>query len=177
MSQKRGSQKFPSRVIGGSSGDYSLQIDVPPNRYAEFLIVNIANGDAGASKVIVSGQSKEAARAFNWVGGVTLNDDNHAMALAFSLGASANAFAPMLGWEKITHSQKRVFVRIDTVASNSVFVTVRFRMRELEIIPGPSHTVHPDHMQQMNIARAEAVRQRLGIEREIEHGEGLNARR
>lgn len=177
MCDEKNIQTFPSRVIGGATGDYLLQCDILNGRVTEFQIVSIANGDAGVSKVFVSGQSKEAARALNWVGGVTLNDDNHAYGQAYSLAASTSIFAPLTEWERVTHSQKKLFVRIDTVNSNSVFVTIRFRVKDLEIVPGPAVTAHPDHMQQLNIARADATRQRLGMDKEIAEGESLNARR
>ena len=81
---------------------------------------------------------------------------------------------PAAEWDRITHSQKYVFARIDTSGSGAVYIGIQFRVRYLKVIPGPAPTVHPEHEQQYNLARAHTVVERLkaaGIpERAIENG-------
>jgi hypothetical protein len=174
-------EEFPSRTLGGGSGSYELLCDVTSCHHAEFIIVSVTTGDAvGITKVFVSGNGPQPANAkLDYAGttGAALNKDNAAKGMAFSLLASTCIFAPMQFWERITDSQKKVYVRIDTPASNSVYASIRFRIARLKVIPGPSTTVHPDNMQAMSQARADAVRQRLGLEEEIAAEESISTRR
>ncbi len=172
--------EFPARTIGGASGSYELQCDVTSCQWAEFMIVSITAGDvSGASKVFVTGNGPQpAAAALDYVGtaGAKLNKDTSARGMAFGLVQSTSIFAPMDFWERITDSQKKAFIRIDTPSSNSVYVSLRFRIAKLKIIPAPATTVHPDHAHQMNIARADATRQRLGLVEEIKKEESISER-
>ena len=165
--------EFPSRIIGGPTGNYELAIDVPSNQWGEFLVVNIGNG-AGIANVVISGNSPTAVRTLDYSGATTLNKDNSMQGIALTAAANTSIFAPMIFWERIQHSQKKVFVRID-VTAGACFLTIRFRIAKLKIIPGPAVTGDPNHMADTNAARAEATRQRLGLNKEIAQGEGINA--
>lgn len=168
-------QEFPAITIGGPSGDYFATAPVTSCRWAEYAVVAIANGDGGTGSVVVSGDS--APKALVYDGSKTLNDDNFVRGRAYRVAATTSTPCDADDYERITHSQKRVFVRIDAGNSSSLYVTLRFRVRILDRIPGPSTTVHPDHAHQLNIARANATRERLGLDKEIREGEGLNARK
>lgn len=167
--------EFPARIIGGPTGNYFIECDVKSSQWAEYLVVAVANGPGGAAAVQVNGGSKVYATLLDYAGNTKLSGDNIGIGNAFNLGASSTLVAPMQQWERITDSSKRVYVRVDTVGGNAAFVTVRFRIKKLTNIPALPHSVHPDHMQQLNIARADATRQRLGMTDEIAQGEGLNA--
>lgn len=168
-------QEAPAVTIGGPSGDYELIAPVTSCRWAEYAVVSVANGDGGSGSVVVSGDSAPKALAYD--GTVTLNKDNFVRGRAYRVAATTSTPGDPDSYERITHSQKKVFVRIDAANNTSIYVTLKFRMRILDRVPGPSTTVHPDHAHQLNIARADATRQRLGLDKEIAQGEGLNARK
>jgi hypothetical protein len=173
--------EFPSRIIGGGTGVYEIQCDVTSCQFAEYMIVSISNGAvAGHGAVLINGNSRSAAANgldYAATAGKSLNKDNSIKGMVFTLVASTSIFAPMTYWERITDPEKRVFVRIDAQASCSIYVSLRFRIAVLKTIPAPAVTVHHEQPEVLNAARADAVRQRLGLEKEIEQGEGLSAQR
>lgn len=150
---------FPPITIGGPTGDYFVECPVTSGRWVEFAVVAIANGDVGVGAVVVSGDSKPV--ALNYTGGNTLSDETYLRGIAYRLGASTTLIGDSDAFYRVTHSQKRVFVRIDAGTSNSMYVTLQFRIKPLDRIPGPSVTVHPDHAHQMNIAREDKTIERL----------------
>ncbi len=153
--------EFDPIIIGGLTGDYSVIAPVTSARWVEFNVLNIATGDvSGATGVVISGNSKPTQP--NWVGaaGTALDSDHVMHGLAFRL-AQTTSIVPLTGWIRITNSEKKVFIRIDTKDSDSTYVTLQFRARLLDRIPGPSHEVHPDHSHMLNQARAETTKQRL----------------
>lgn len=149
---------FPAQVIGGPTGDYTIDAPVGSNRWAEYQIVEIANG-AQAATVVVSGDDKPSALSYD--GSKILNDNTFLRGHAFQVPASNTIRGDTGNWDRITHSQKRVFVRIDSAADKSCFVVIRFRVRMLTIIPGPSETVHPDLGHQINIQRAKNIQDHI----------------
>lgn len=154
-------QEFDPIVIGGATGDYSVIAPMVSSRWVEFNVLNIAAGDVnGATATIISGNSKPL--ALNWVGaaGTALDSDHVVHGLAFRQAATTSLI-PLTGWIRVTNSEKKVFIRIDTQSSDSAYVTIQFRARLIDKIPGPSHEVHPDHMHTLNQARAETTKQRL----------------
>ncbi len=155
-------QTFDPIIIGGPTGDYSIIAPVTSARWVEFNIINVATGDvSGATGVIISGNSKPVQP--NWVGaaGTALDNDHVMHGIAFRQLQSTNAPPAPISWIRVTNSEKKVFIRIDTKDSDSAYVTLQFRARMLDRIPGPSHEVHPDHSHLLNQARAETTKQRL----------------
>ncbi len=162
---------FPAITIGGPTGDYFLDTPVASNRWTEYQIVQIANG-AQAAKVFVTGDNDKPPQLL-YDGSNTLSNDASVRGLAFQIPASTTIVGDSNQWDRITHSQDRVFVRIDAAADKSTYVTIRFRVRILTIIPGPAESVHPDLAHQLNIQRSERIKERVsraGIpEREWQH--------
>jgi hypothetical protein len=154
----------PPVIIGGPTGDYKILADIPSALWTEYRVLQVAFSGAGST--VVSGHDKPI--GLDYTGGTTLNDGNHAYGEAYAAGGSGSQ-AVSGGWRRVVNSQQRVFVRIDTVGA--IFVTLQFRPRLVTDIPGPWATGHPDNMQATNEARADAIRQRLGIEKEIEEFE------
>jgi UDP-3-O-acyl-N-acetylglucosamine deacetylase len=156
--------EFPTQTIGGGAGDYSLTCPVTSARWVEYCVMNLAgNGNA-----VVSGDGKPAPLPYD--GSVSLNDQQYIVGTAYSQNYQRNT-AVATKWERVTNSQKRVFVRIDPLSGTSLYVSIKFRARLLDKVPAQVVAVHPDHAQQLNIARAEAVKERLKIvETETEGG-------
>ncbi len=174
--------EFPSRIVGGAAGFYEIECDVESGMWAEYLIVAISNGAvAGQAAGIINGNSRESLKSFtsglNYVGGAgtALNKDNGVKGMAFTMVASTSIFAPMTYWERITNSERRVFMRLDPQASSSMYVSIRFRIAVLKAVPELPVTVHHEQPEILNAARADAVRQRLALQKEIDQGEGLSA--
>lgn len=152
------SDPYPPLVIGGPTGDYFVVADVPDCRWAEYRVLLATNGDvAGAAALVVSDKKPIALK---YDGSQTLNNDAHLYGQAIRLGPTITQ--PLIeDWIRITNSEKKVFVRIDAQATCSAYVTLQFRIKRLEVVPGPSHEVHPDHMQNLNQARAKTTTERL----------------
>ncbi len=149
--------QFPAITIGGPAGDYSIDCPVLSNRWAEYQVASIAS--QVAAQFVVSGDSKPAAMVYD--GSKTLTGDTSIVGQVYTLSANQPSIVPGDGWERITHSQKRVFVRIDVAGGNSAYITIRFRAKLLTVIPGPAETVHPDLGHQMNIQRSENIKNHL----------------
>ncbi|HEV2580464.1 MAG TPA: hypothetical protein VGT44_06390 [Ktedonobacteraceae bacterium] len=154
-------QEFPPVTIGGPTGDYSIVCPVTSGRWAEFAIDSIVNGDGGTGALVISGRNPPKALAYD--GSVKIDGTNDSVFLyATPIRIPATTtLHPNSAFERITSSEKRVYMRIDAAASTSIYVTLRFRLRILERIPAPAATVHPDHAHNMNKERARATNERL----------------
>jgi hypothetical protein len=150
---------FPPVTIGGPTGDYFVDAPVQSARWAEFSILSICNGPTNVSTVTVSGNAAPKAQKFD--GSVTTSDNAIIQGQIFRLGADTTLPIITEYARMPNNSQKRLYVRIDVAANTSTYVTVRFREKLLSTVPGPSHEVHPDHMQNMNKLRSETIKQRL----------------
>jgi len=157
---------FPPVTIGGTSGDYMIQAPVDSNRWAEYQVVEIANG-AQAATVCVSGDSKPIAPVFD--GSKTVNGDERINGHVFNIPASVTQQCDTQQWDRITHTQHRVFARIDNAANKSTYVTIRFRVRLLTIIPSPAKETHPDLGHQLNIERANNIQDHINKLRKEEY--------
>ena len=156
-------QEFDPIIIGGPTGDYSVIAPMASSRWVEFNIVSLATGDVtGATGFVISGNS--VPKQPNWVGaaGTALDSDHVVHGIVFRLAQSQTSTPAPFAWIRVTNSEKKVFIRIDTQNSDSAYITLQFRARLLDNIPGPSHTVHPDHMRNMNQLRHDTTTQRLG---------------
>lgn len=157
---------FPAVTIGGTTGDYAIEAPVGSNRWAEYQIVEIANG-ANAATVVVSGDAPPITPVFD--GSKTISGDERISGHVFNLPASVTQQCDTNQWDRITHSQHKCFVRIDNASNKSTYVTIRFRVRLLTIIPGPPKETHPDLGHQLNIERAENIKDHLRIRKEEYH--------
>jgi len=153
-------EEKPALTIGGPSGDYFVTCPTTSCKWAEYAIDSVVNGDGGTGAVVVSGNSKPSALDYTGLAQNTFSDDALIKGVPIRVPATVTQVINS-SWERITNSQKRVFVRIDAAASTSMFVTIRFRIKVLDIIPGPTQTGHADAMQEMNEARAEMTMKRL----------------
>lgn len=142
--------------IGGPTGDYKVLADIPSSRWVEYRILSISNGN-GQANIVISGRS--VPKALDYSGNITYNDDSHGYGEAYIVGANLTAY-PQTDWRRVTSSEKRVYMRIDTTGGACI-LTLQFRPCILEVVPGPFVTVHPDHAHQMNIAREQNVNARL----------------
>lgn len=169
-------QEFDPIVIGGTTGDYSVTAPMASSRWVEYNLINFATGDVvGATGFVVSGNSKPAQP--NWVGTAgTAMDSDHVMHGVVVRMAASSSFSPFVEWIRVTNSEKKVFIRIDTQASDSAYVTLQFRARYIETVPGPAPTGHPDHPDEINKMRSETAKQRLsdlGIPGYAQEGTGV----
>jgi hypothetical protein len=169
-------REFPAVTIGGLTGDYFATCPIASCEWADYCIDSVVNGDGGTSAAVLSGNSKPVALDYTGISTSKLNDYNILHAVPLRVPATVTQIING-AWERLTNSQKRVFLRVDAAASTSLYVTIRFRVRLLKVVPGPFVEVHPENAHALNVSRAEATRARLGLDKEIEKGEGLNARR
>ncbi len=160
-------------VVGGATGDYFVTCPITSCRWAEYCIIAVANSDSSFAKVLISGEMKPVAQLdYAGVSTSALNDDGVFPGIAIVVAAASTQEIDPYSYFRIQHSQKRVFIRIDTGSNKSCYVTLRFRVKPITIVPGPAHTVHPDHQEQLNIARSEKTKERLskmGIPVEVEY--------
>lgn len=154
-------QEFPPITIGGPTGDYFARCPVPSARWAEYAIDSVVNGDGGTGAIVVSGNSAPKALDYTGQATIKLNDDAAFYGTPIRVGSTLTQ--PINSdYVRITNSERKVFARIDAAAATSLYITIRFRTRILERIPGPSKEVHPDHADNMNRLRSETINQRLG---------------
>lgn len=151
-------------TIGGPTGNYMIECPILSCRYAEYSVVGVAS--SAATTFLVSGDNMPVAqldytgvKALGqigntegvWQSGIAIVTNANNLSYAYS----ADAFF------RITHSQKRVFVRIDTTGGQSGYITIMFRVWPLTVIPGPAPTAHPNESHLVNVARSEMTRARL----------------
>ncbi len=151
---------FPSMTIGGPTGDYFLECPVTSGRWVEYKVVQVVNGSGDIASIVISGDSVPVALAYD--GSRLLSNDVSIRGQAYRVPINSTLVGQCHNWDRVTHSQKRVYIRIDGPgAAASAFVTIKFRVKLLTIIPGPTETTHPDLGHQLNIQRAENIRAHL----------------
>lgn len=150
---------FSPLTIGGPTGNYILACPVTSCRWAEYKITAVANGDGGSASVFVTGDNDTPSQVL-YDGTKTLTDDAFLRGVPIRVASTVTLLSHGQ-WTRITHSQKRVFVRIDAGNNSSCYVSIQFRVKPITVVPGLPVTVHPDHAVQLNIARAETTLKRL----------------
>ena len=176
MAATDGYEYFPPVTIGGPTGDYFIICPVTSCQWAEFAVDTIVNGDGGTGAIVISGNSVPKALDYTGLTANTFTNQVFLKGWPVRIPATTTQFINS-DYERITNSEKKVFARIDAAATTSMYITLRFRIKVLTIIPGPSHEVHPDHMHTLNQARAETTVQRLkelGVPGYAEEGTGVN---
>jgi hypothetical protein len=146
-------------TVGGPSGDYEVTAPIASAKWVEYRLVDIANSSSGDSHVMISTKGKPSALPFDNT--VTLNKDGfiHARVLYALSASTVNGDAQV--WERVVNSQNKLFIRIDASGNGATYVSLQFRSRIIDVIPGPFPSVHPDLGQQMNIERSERIEKRL----------------
>lgn len=152
--------EFPAVTIGGASGDYFAVCPVVSCKWAEYAVDSVVNGDGATGAVVISTHIVPKALDYTGLSTSELNNDNQAYQWPVRVPATTTQVINST-WDRIVNSEKRVYVRIDCGAGNSMYVTLRFRIRDLTVIPGPGVSVHPEHEAQMNIARHDTTLERL----------------
>ena len=156
---------LPVLTVGGPAGDYEVHCPIKSCQWAEFAVDMVTNGDVGTGTAVVSGDAQPLSGTIKYDGTVTINgsaNNNAAVhGLLFRIPLTTTQVINS-SYERITNSEKKVFLRLDPASSCSMYVAIRFRIMPLKVIPGPSHEVHPDHMDEMNRARSDKTKERLG---------------
>lgn len=146
-------------TFGGPTGDYEIVGAMQSARWLEYRLVSIANSTFGDSHIVLS--TKKAPIALPFDNTVTINTDNFLHARVFYLKAASMITGEAEIWERLTHSQHKLFARIDASGNGVSYISVQFRARILTTIPGPFPSTHPDLGHQMNIERGEIIEKRL----------------
>jgi hypothetical protein len=161
MSQE-GYTELPALTIGGPTGDYFVQCPITSCKWAEYAIDTLINGDGGTGAVVISANnSKPTALDYTGSSNNKFSDDAVYRGSAYRIPATTTQ--PInSAWERIPNSQKRVFVRIDAAASTSLYITLRFRVKDLATIPAPTQAGHHDAEELVNEEREQRIKERLG---------------
>lgn len=146
-------------TIGGPSGDYDLTAPMESAKWIEYRLIGVANSNFGDSRIQISGRGKPTTLAFDNTVTINRNDFLHGRVLYLPMSSTLNGQSDV--WERVISSQKKLFIRIDANGNGATFVTIQFRARIIDVIPGPFPSVHPDLGQQMNIGRADRIEKRL----------------
>jgi hypothetical protein len=150
---------FPSIIFGGGAGDYEVEVPVRSCKWAEYRIIAIANSSGGAAQVTVSGDNPPI--TLPYTGTLkTLTDDVFFRGEAFFVPSGATVIGNGV-WERITHSQRRLFARVDSTGNGATYITAQFRAKVLTNIPAPIEQTHPDLGHQINIAREKRIKDNL----------------
>jgi len=164
---------LPPQCFGGPTGNYAMPVPIPSNKYAEFAIVSISNGDGGAATVTVSGSEPPPTIPFD--GSVTLNAQQFARGEVHRVPADGNIF-PAETWSRLIDS-RNIYARIDAAAATSVFITIKFRVRVITLVPAPAITVDHEHPEDYHQAREERILSALGRVGEIETEETFTGKK
>lgn len=158
-----------TRTIGGPTGDYFFDPDMDSADWLEYRVLSIANGATGPTYVQISGQNPPTPLAFD--GSKTINNANAYATLVYTVGAN-NSPIPPSPWIRIVNQIGIAYIRIDTPANNSCYVSVQCRSRILKKIPAPFKTVAPENERLVNAMREARIQQAvLGQSgEEIEYG-------
>lgn len=159
---------FPPIFFGGPSGDFFVDSPTSSARWYEYRLLSFTSGSGSPnSRIVVS--TRQAPLAANYSGAVTLSDQNFVEGYIYRLPTTSDGQSFLINspWTKINNSNRRVFARFDVAGSNSAYVTLQFRARIIDVIPGPTPTVPPELEQQMNIQRNYEISKRLGKEMDI----------
>jgi hypothetical protein len=105
---------------------------------------------------------------------VTLSDQSIPLGVFLQVNANETLMCNPT-WERVTNSQKRVFIRIDNNAAGgySTYIVIRFRVRLLAVVPGVVPTVHAELEHQANLQRGDIIKDRLdqaGIPKQLTGG-------
>jgi hypothetical protein len=153
---------FPSIIFGGGPGDYEVEVPVQSCKWAEYRILQIANSTSGDAQVTVSGDSPPPTIPYA-APLKTLNDNVFFRGETYQCVFEQTTHGSKI-WQRITHSQRRLFARIDSTGGGATYITVQFRVRVLDKIPAPIEAApHPDLGQQVNITRAKRTNDRLKL--------------
>lgn len=146
-------------TFGGATGDYALTAPMDSCKWMEYRLLSIASSSLGDSQILLS--TKNAPKQLSYDNTTTFTTDQYVHGRAIYV-PKANSFQGQdETWERITNSQHKLFARIDAASNGACYISIQFRARILDTIPGPFPSVHPDLGQQMNIERAERVEKRL----------------
>jgi len=149
-------------IIGGGPGDYEIESPVQSCKWAEYRVIQIANSAGGPAQVTVSGDSTPPTLPYSGTL-KTLTDMVFFRGETYSILAGDSVQGAQV-WQRITHSQRRFFARIDSTGNGATYITVQFRVRVLDHIPAPIEAVpHKDLGQQINIAREKRINDRLKL--------------
>ncbi|MDE2590841.1 MAG: hypothetical protein KGL95_14395 [Patescibacteria group bacterium] len=148
-------------AIGGPTGDYTFSPEMSSDDWAEFRVINIANGTVGPTYVQISAVSPPTPLA--WDGTKTVNNQFAYPNLVYVLGANGIPIPPS-PWIRIIDQPGILYVRIDTPLNNACYVSLQCRSRILKKIPQPFVTVRPEDEQLVHAMREAKIQQAvLGI--------------
>jgi hypothetical protein len=149
---------LPPMTVGGPSGSYFIECPTQSCRWAEFSLITMSANDIAT--FVVSGDSPQS--AVDTTGAVTLNGDTYSPSIIGSsiTGGQCVTYDP-LSYYRISNSQKRVFITIVVTTGKSAYVSLRFRVKLITMVPGPAPAEHADSFHQINLRREETTRQRL----------------
>lgn len=154
--------EFPPQTIGGPTGNYTYYCPVDSNKEAEYCVVLVSNGDAGPGSAYISGESEKTSGlkydGTQTVGGITTNQNSAYPGIAIRLGQYTTLPLPEI-WHRIVDTDQRIHVRIDAQANTSIFVTLKYRVKLLTMIPAPFTTVPHTHEELAHIQREQKIQQ------------------
>jgi len=165
MCESEDYQYFPCVMVGGGPGDYLVRCPVSSSKEFEFAVVAIGNTQAKFMTVQVSGVGPP--KPLDGTQASTYNDTSFVPAMVFTLQTNNASAFPNVFYDRITNADGIVYIRIDGGNPGVAYVTIKFRVKILRVIPAPFQTVHPDAMAAMHKEREIRIQQSV-LQREGE---------
>jgi hypothetical protein len=158
--------------LGGTAGTtYVIESPFSGSEY-EYQILGITTGDAaGQYQAIISADQPITSLPYDGtvsIGAMSQAPFTTLKGQTFRSGPT-NSIPPADTWVRVSNGAKYVYVRAFTPAASAIFVAVQFRFLPVRVIPARVHTVPDGAEDQINIAREQAVIDRL--EMDIEKGD------
>lgn len=157
MCESQDYQYFPSQMIGGGVGDYLVRVPVSSSKEVEFAVLAITNTQGKTMTIQVSGVGPP--KTLDGTQNSSYNDTSFVPSMVFSTQANTASTLPTPVYDRVTNADGIVYVRVDGAGGSCAYVTIKFRVKILRVIPAPFTTVHPDAMAAMHKEREMRIQQ------------------
>lgn len=151
MCEEQAYNYFPAQMIGGGIGDYLVRVPVSSSKEVEFAVLAITNTQGKTMTIQVSGVGPP--KTLDGTQNSSYNDTSFVPAMVFTTQANTASTLPTPVYDKVTNADGIVYVRIDGAGGSCAYVTIKFRVKIIRVIPAPFNTVHPDAMAAMHKER------------------------
>ncbi len=157
MCEEKDYTYFPSVMVGGGPGDYLVRAPVSSSKEFEFAVVAIAQTQSKFMTIQASGVGPP--KPLDGTQASTYNDTSFVPAMVFTLQSNTSTAFPNIFYDRITNPDGIVYIRIDGGNPGVAYVTIKFRVKILRVIPAPFQTVHPDMVAAMHKEREMRIQQ------------------
>lgn len=148
--------------FGGKDGQYILTPQVTSYRWAEYCVLALGIGNNTANGWAYISGTEPLPPTFTLPLDQTyqINTDTPLPGFLYLFNKN-NCPSITPYWTRIVDQRGRVFINVFGNSSQSIYVTIGYRLKPMRQVLGRTTTVHEDLEEQLNIAREHAIVERL----------------